>query len=342
MARFALIMFSCLFAFFGLTTQAQSLPSKEEATSLLHRAFQEITLQDAGTPPYHLVARVHIEMEEAFRDGMYEVLWASPNRFRENFKIEGLAETDVVLGDKLHIFRTSPLVMFPFDAVRQFLSSPIPTRLTTRPEAKRISFDEIHGERDTCIYTHEDVYVSASVERVCFSTSTNEVVLIEAIPRDSSDSFLLRLEDFAGVGTKRYPRHLHQEKFGEVLDVKVDAINEAKFGDSVFVPPPGSELRDWCPVPILQKTAKQVISFRFPKASRFPAYYILIGVDGRAKNAQLLWEPDKKLKQQFNLWLQETKFPIRMCGDRAVEYDTVVSSNGASPMFVSGPSAASK
>jgi len=342
MDRVSRTLFTCLFVLLGLTTKAQSLPSKEEATSLLQQAFQEIKLQEAGTPPYHLVARVHIEMEGTFRDGMYEVLWAAPDRFRENFKIEALAETDLGLGDKLYVFRTTPLVMFPFYAVRQFLSSPIPTRLIAHPEAKRISLEEIAGERRTCIYTHEDVYVSASVERVCLSTATNEVALIEVAPGGSSDSYRLKLEDFENIGTKRYPRHMYQEKFGEILDVKIDTIEAAKFGDSIFTPPSGSEPRDWCPNPILQKTAKQIISFRFPKPNRFPAYYIFVGTDGQAKNAKLFWEPDAKLKQQFNLWLQETKFPILMCGDKPVEYDTVVSSSGASPMFVSGPSTPSK
>jgi hypothetical protein len=56
----------------------------------------------------------------------------------------------------------------------------------------------------------------------------------------------------------------------------------------------------------------------------------------------VLGEPNPKLKQQFDLWLQQTKFPILMCSDKPVEYDNVVSSNGASPMFVSGPLTSSK
>src|SRR5271165_6105607 len=117
MYRFPLTVLACFFVLVGLPTKAQSLPSKEEAISLLQRAFEGMKLQEAGTPPYHLVARVHIEMEGTFRDGVYEVLWAAPDRFRENFKIEALAETDLVLSDKLYVFRTSPLVMFPFYAV---------------------------------------------------------------------------------------------------------------------------------------------------------------------------------------------------------------------------------
>jgi hypothetical protein len=215
-------------------TNAQSLPSGEEAVSLLQRAFDETKMREEGTPPYHLVARVHLEMEGTFRDGMYEVLWAAPDRFRENFKIETLAETDLGFSDKLYVFRTSPLVMFPFFAVRQLLSSPIPTRLIAHPEAKRIAFDEIQGKRRTCIYIHQDAYVSESVERVCFNTATNEVVLIEIIPGGSSDSYRLQLEDFVGIGAKRYPTHLYEKKFGQILDVKIEAIDAAKFSDSVL------------------------------------------------------------------------------------------------------------
>jgi hypothetical protein len=337
MCRFSLTVVACLFVLVGLHAKAQSLPSKEEAVSLLQRAFGEMKLQEAGAP-YHLVARVHIEMDGTFRDGMYEVLWAAPDRFREIFKIEALTETDLALGDKLYVFRTGPLVMFPFYAVRQFLSSPVPTRLIAHPEAKRISFEEMQGEHRTCIYTHEDSYVSASIERVCLSRATNEVVSIEVAPAGSSDSYRLQLDDFVGIGTKRYPRHLYQKKFGEILDVRIDAIDAAKFGGSVFTPPSGSEPRDWCPDPILQRTSEQMLYFRAPKASHFPGYYILVGTDGHAKNTKVLGEAGTKLKRQFDLWLQQTIFPILMCGDKPVEYDAVVSSKGASPMFVPTPS----
>src|ERR1700739_3916973 len=79
------------------TVQAQSLPSKKEATVLLQKAMDMAMLKAEGAP-FHLVAKIHYEAYSRTSDGTYELLWSAPDRFREEFRLDTLGETDVVIG----------------------------------------------------------------------------------------------------------------------------------------------------------------------------------------------------------------------------------------------------
>jgi outer membrane lipoprotein-sorting protein len=69
------------------TVQAQSLPSKKEATALVQKAMETTKLKVEGVP-FHLVAKIHYEAYSRTSDGSYELLWSAPDRFREEFRLD--------------------------------------------------------------------------------------------------------------------------------------------------------------------------------------------------------------------------------------------------------------
>src|SRR5260370_32556254 len=86
--------------FSPVSTCAQSLPDKKEVKQWAKKGLEISDLQSPSATPYHLVASFHYGLGDNTFDGTYEVLWAAPDRYRVEFRIGDLGETDVVIGDK--------------------------------------------------------------------------------------------------------------------------------------------------------------------------------------------------------------------------------------------------
>jgi len=87
---------------------AQSLPSKREAVILLQKAGEQTLLAVPGRPSFHIVAKLHHVVGTNSFEGSYELLWATPERFREEFRLGDAGETDVALEDKIYVLRNTP------------------------------------------------------------------------------------------------------------------------------------------------------------------------------------------------------------------------------------------
>ena len=75
--------------------------------------------------PFHLVAKIHYEASFRTSGGTYELLWSAPDRFREEFRLDTLGETDVVIGDKRYVLRTGPALQLGLWRLRYLLNSPL-------------------------------------------------------------------------------------------------------------------------------------------------------------------------------------------------------------------------
>src|SRR5579863_7474072 len=80
---------------------AQALPTLDEASALLKKAIDATNLKAPGGPPFHLIAKIHYALNDKTADGKYEILYASPDRYRVQLQLDGVGETDIALGDKL-------------------------------------------------------------------------------------------------------------------------------------------------------------------------------------------------------------------------------------------------
>jgi hypothetical protein len=126
------------FAILAVPAYPQALPSKTQANELLQKTIESQNLQLAGKPPFHLVAHVRYSFGGKTSEGVYEILWAAPDRFRETFQLEKMTEIDVALGDKIYISRNTLTLTPQFLHLRNFVHHPIFLYLGSKSTAHRI------------------------------------------------------------------------------------------------------------------------------------------------------------------------------------------------------------
>ena len=90
-------------AFAVPAARAQNVPSKKEAKELLRKAAADSELRGSGAAPFHLLANFKYTLDNNTVDGMYELFWAAPDKYREYFKMGDVVETDIAAGNKLYV-----------------------------------------------------------------------------------------------------------------------------------------------------------------------------------------------------------------------------------------------
>jgi len=100
---------------------AQSLPDKNEVREWIKKAQEASDLRSPGAAPYHLVAKTRYAIGDKTMDGTYEILWAAPDRYRVEFRMGDIGETDLVLGDKKYVERNTQTMTLPMWSVSSIL-----------------------------------------------------------------------------------------------------------------------------------------------------------------------------------------------------------------------------
>jgi hypothetical protein len=96
-----------------LPLSAQSLPDKKEVSEWVRKAQDTNLLKDPNGSPYHFVAKIRYTIANKTLEGKYEVLWASPDRYRVEVRLGDTGETEVILGDKMYVERNTPTMTLP-------------------------------------------------------------------------------------------------------------------------------------------------------------------------------------------------------------------------------------
>ena len=317
----------------AISTGAQSLPTKKEATGLLQKAAQAANLRTADSPPFHLMAKVHYEIGRQTLDGMYEFLWVSPEKYRETFRMADVAEIEIALRDKLYTLRSTPALTLPLWSIRKSLISAKNFYPGSEPKIKKVYAAQVDGKDGLCFEFGDD-----SVERqACFERATNKVVSFRyvAIPPHGPLSITTKelkhvdeseLGNFVDASAKRYPMRIHRQQSDEKLEIKIEALTQGMtFSESEFTPPPNAVAYDWCSSPVAKGALQidfQPILKLDPPGATF-AYYVLVGTDGRVKK----WAPSRSggkfVDERMEIRFREARFPIFSCGSKPIEYETL-------------------
>ncbi len=352
----ALLLFAVVFPSAG-----QTLPSKRDATSILQKTFGAMDLRSPGSPPFHLVARVHYDLAGSATDGTYEMLWLAPDRWREDLKMDGVgAETEIVDGDKIINLRSNFGTILPLHNIRGAL---LPDREKTYAwelKMKKIQFMSVDGEQRVCIDSAEG---PALKETACLDGSAQQVSSV----RDVDFVVSVERSDFVSVGEKRYPRHLITRQYDETMDIHLEFLAVSQGGiESTLEAPAGAVVRDWCPKEEIKEPAndpaRPFFTMRAPGA--MVMYYVLVDTNGRVKD----WAPLRKeskaiddllespyslapiLSQRSDLplvpngkylgsidktmaaWFPEARFAKHSCGGKPIEYEHVMPIPAAIPL----------
>jgi hypothetical protein len=136
----------------------------------------------------------------------------------------------------------------------------------------------------------------------------------------------LEENDFVSLGARRYPRQMVRRISGQTIEVKVDSLMEVTtFSADVFVPPPNSEARDWCPQPTL-KAGYDFLTPPFPKTNPprvFFPFYLLTGPNGHIEKFIPLNPSVPPIDRSIAKWIRDAKFPIWVCGSKPIEREEI-------------------
>ena len=64
------------------------------------------------------------------------------------------------------------------------------------------------------------------------------------------------------------------------------------------------------------------VSLMHPRA--IPAYYLLIGLDGRVQKSEALISSGGTIDRDMENWFHSTPLPMMLCADKPMEYETIV------------------
>lgn len=322
-----------LLALVPFTTQAQSLPTKDEAAILLEKAAQAANLRANDASSFHLVAQVHYEIGSQTSDGVYELSWASPDRYREDFRMQGAAEIEIAAEDKLYILRNTPALSLPFWSVRNALRSAKNFFPGPKSKIRRVYPAQVSGELLTCV----DFGDERSQRQACINPTTNQAVSLSfaAIPPQGPLSMTtkelkhlhdLEVSDFVDVGTKRYPTRIHRQEQDEKLEIKIETLKQVMtFAEGEFTPQAGAVAYDWCSSPVAKGTIQidfqPILELDPPGA--VVAYYVVVGTDGRVKKWASSRSGGKYVDERMATRFRDARFPIFSCGSKPIEYETM-------------------
>ncbi|MGH9683480.1 MAG: hypothetical protein ACRD4S_07705 [Candidatus Acidiferrales bacterium] len=302
---------------------AQSLPSKKDASDLLIKAENHKRLTEPGRPPFHFVAKIHYKSGADSLDGTYEVFWAAPDRFREEFRLGSISETEVALEDKIYIHRTIPVVTYPQWRLRMLTGLPNRDFTPIKPRVSKVYASRGGAENLTCL----ELAAPMKGNTYCLSSLTGELV--------SEDYNLAKIgtrlieDSFIDIGTARYPGHTLSTIGNETLEVHVEELASVpRFNSYVFVPPVGASSHDWCVRPDVKKRQGEFPDWLLysgllaPESANMAGSYVQVAPDGHIEELATLYR-DGTARAVSPLSVSHDRLAIYACNGRPIEYEAV-------------------
>lgn len=322
----------------ALPCPAQSLPSKKEMASIVDAASAQLTLGREGSPPFHLVARIHSEGSAGNADGTYELLWASRSRFREIFQFGPITQTDVAVDTKRYVLRNMRMTSPQQHELSRVLNLPLASPPITGRKVTRV-YELTSGNSPMVCADLEDVYQN---RKICVDPATHEMVLdafdASGAEGSSKRSFTFEASDFTTIGAARFPLHFVRAGPREILEVRVNKLLQASaFADGVFTPPAGATEHEWCADPVRhdrgmaapeglidQIRSRAHIEHGYSRTPEDWAYLLAISPNGEVQQYQPMYGDDSEIDAKVGQYVEEQRFPIRTCGSTPIEYEMVL------------------
>jgi hypothetical protein len=325
---------------------AGAIPSLQEMTALLEKAESQETFAAEGASLFHIVASVRNTMEAQGKPaieatGTYEILWQDLGRYREEFSLGMIWETDVANETELYIKRSGPFLPYSLWLLRSLTSLPVRRPGLLKRERPKVESVKASGADLICAElvvpppvldppTALDVSGRAQMQieleslhrrEVCLDPTTHQIVSRHDVVRHSSESVF---DDFANFGGARYPRHIVFKELGSTSEIKVEKLEPVDhFAADAFVPPPSSTRRDWCPAPHLRLPPSNSGLLIPVLVGPDAVYSVLVGMNGKAEKVTRLF-PDGRSEEN-----DAKRFPWRYaakdCAGKGIEYETITS-----------------
>lgn len=286
-----------------------------ESLELIERAIEKSELRTAEVAPFRLTAEIQAKgADSKLQKGMYELLWVSPERWREDITVSGVKETRIGGAGKVWQFPTSA-----------------PAAAGIRIQARKLAFREklgvgagdsigapkerkVEGTRLLCLKRKLNFEIE-----YCFDPASG------LLDRTKSGATWLEYKDYKPAGTKVFPRSLVE---GEVQVARVLAIETNVLPDAaLFEPPAGIVPEPGCQYPKFPK----VVEMEGPGDQggvfgprAMVAVAGLVKVDGSIEDVRIIHSSGPDADSSALRAVRHWKFQPAMCGVTPVPYKIAI------------------
>ena len=309
--------------------RAQGVPSKKEMSEIIYLQLRHRSLISKGAPPFHMVANIRYVFGGTTKTGSYELYWAAPDRFREEFHLEKLNETDIAVDGKRYIVRDTKFMTYHLWWIRSLLELPSKP-LWALPEEKH-SIRSIKP-MDTNQLAVKLNYNSGEIT-VGVNAADNKIISEEVIMGESKPKPTTLTDDYVDFGPARYPKHVLRTWSQETFEIIVSKLEPANsFADDIFAIPRDAAANDWCADPAVSNAPFSFSKFTDVTGLSFPDENIwnvpvdrIVAPNGHIeKKAYLLPSgAAKEIEPAGKSKGQSTFFGIVKCSGKPVEYEYV-------------------
>lgn len=309
---------------------AQTLPSKKDAADMVAKAESRMALTGPGAAPVHVLAKIKYTVGGASFDGAYELLWASPDRYREEFRLGPLTATYVAVQDKLYILRNSPTVSYIQWRVRQLMRFPGDNAVAAKVDVSKVYTAKKGSEEVVCA----ELKSSGKGNAQCFSPASGDIVSWDDKVVHDKPRVSLSEDNFMNIGSLRIAGHIISTIEDESLEIHIDNLEAVThFDDAAFAPPDGASAHDWCAKPEVRKLVEDPSVFSFsidsgsyqgdvPSEVIVTNVYLQAGPDGHAMKLAAIHR-DGSATDLTDRKMLAKQFPLHICGGKPVEYEEI-------------------
>jgi hypothetical protein len=296
-------------------------PSKNAAESVaLLRESQATDPRTPGGNPFRLRAKVEIfEDDSKSETGTYTLLWAAPDRWREELSVADFRQARV--GGEGGVWETRSVPFIPFHLWQLSLALESFARLELAQGEKvgKIELKKLNGVNHRLVQIYWKDY-PAPVREFWFATDSSRLVVEHYVP--SHRSYLY--SDYASMGTHSFPRKVRVfdgKSLTAQLDLE-DLQDSVQFDTIAFEHSTDSRWRPWCANPEPADHISPIYSLQVPGPGT-ATVYISIGTDGEVHDAKILKSSGPKRDAQILKALKQEKWETPKCDGHPVEVETV-------------------
>jgi len=323
----------------------QSADAREKALQLFQKALAVSDIRASGSQPFEMVGVIEVsEGPHKSAKGSYSLLWAAPDRWRE--EIHFADYTRVRVGKKggywqLRSIDYEPLTISDLDGAFGYFQK---LRHWAQPGSiagvQEIDFKdaEIAGAKSECALLTEghtfqfDGKTSKykTTTTYCFNASNGGLASTAEWVSSGSPGAAHEYSDFVAFAGKIVPstilvRHSDAPRVAFHMS-QIVAVN--KVDPTMFVPPPGAQEWDTCAeVQDTLRLVKQLLP-RYPMEARVDGIsgevyvYAVVGTDGRLHKMKVLASPALSLSSSTLQALKGWRYQPAACDGKPVAVET--------------------
>ncbi len=302
-----------------------TLPKADpDAVVLVAEAAQSAVLEALGATPFrlraHMLAR---DFAHPPTEGTFELIWASPEEWREELTLPDFHQVRVFRKDTLWTKRNLPYLPLPAYRMIQIMRNRarFDAYLNQLPLSP-IEYRKTRGGVERCVGLQ--VGTPSDWER-CYAAGTPDLLRFRA----NDGAVGLDLTDYGQFGVERVPRKIVMIERGvPIIEAQVKELREWKADDlalaAALSPPENATRRRWCANPT-PTTRGGLVAFRpEPRAERATnlrpvVIYGVIGTDGGWREFRVLESSGAPEAQRIIEDLRNVRWTPATCNGSPVE-----------------------